>query len=370
MVNRVSINTTVLNAYINESSVPLSAIKKKVKKIENIMSGEIQPTFNQLVTIANTIHVPAGMLVLNEKINLPKEKLEFRVINSDDMEPKSEELKATIQEMRMKQAFLKEEIEYELPFIHRFTEKDDYLEVAEEIRKVLEIPIAYMKDAKPDAFNYFRMKLNRVGIFVFLNGKVKDNTHRQLNIKEFRGFVLSDIQAPIIFINQTDTKNGRLFTLIHELVHLFVGHDGIFNDDAMLFENKSSEAYVNKITAEILVPKSELDKMTSNDIEILGSIFPVSPYVLYRRLYDEKRISYQVYQSQIHKLNEAFEAYRNKQKKKSTSGNYNHNLNYRMDHVFFNYVDNALKQNRISYTDAFQLVGVGYKGYKLLEGTR
>ncbi|MDN6205536.1 hypothetical protein [Staphylococcus simulans] len=52
MVKRVSINTKVLNAYINESSVPLSAIQKKVEKIENIMRGEVQPTFNQLVTIA------------------------------------------------------------------------------------------------------------------------------------------------------------------------------------------------------------------------------------------------------------------------------------------------------------------------------
>lgn len=68
MVKRVSINTKVLNAYINESSVPLSAIQKKVEKIENIMRGEVQPTFNQLVTITKTIHVPAVLLVLNEKI--------------------------------------------------------------------------------------------------------------------------------------------------------------------------------------------------------------------------------------------------------------------------------------------------------------
>lgn len=100
MVKRVSINTKVLNAYINESSVPLSAIQKKVEKIENIMRGEVQPAFNQLVTIAKTIHVPAGLLVLNEKINFPKEKLEFRVISSNDIGAKSEELKATIQEIK------------------------------------------------------------------------------------------------------------------------------------------------------------------------------------------------------------------------------------------------------------------------------
>lgn len=68
MVKRVSINTKVLNAYINESSLPLSAIQKKVEKIENIMRGEVQPAFNQLVTIAKTIHVSAGLLVLNKKI--------------------------------------------------------------------------------------------------------------------------------------------------------------------------------------------------------------------------------------------------------------------------------------------------------------
>ncbi|WP_114604368.1 ImmA/IrrE family metallo-endopeptidase [Staphylococcus sp. EZ-P03] len=367
MVKRIALNKQVFNAYIQEANVPLSAIKEKVEKIDDIMSGEINPTFNQLIKIAKIINVPVGALLLNEKMTEPKERLDFRVLQSKMEESKSEELKATIQEMRMKQAFLKEEIEYELPYIHLFKAQTDVLQVAHEIRKILDVPKDYMGQAKPDAFNYFREKINRIGVFVFLNGKVKDNTHRPLNIKEFRGFVLSDKQAPIIFINQTDTKNGRLFTLIHELVHLFVGNEGIFNSDALEESAQSFEAHINKITAELLVPLSIFEKIKTNDIHILETIFPVSQYVLYRRLLDTNRISRTAYQVAVKELEEAYtKAQKNKKLSSESGGNFNNNLKYRMDSVFFRYVDNALKQNKISYTDAFQLVGVGYKGYKFL----
>ena len=39
-----------------------------------------------------------------------------------------------------------------------------------------------------------------------------------------------------------------------------------------------------------------------------------------------------------------------------------------MDKLFFQYVENAVKKNRLSYTDAFNIIGVGYKGYKTLSG--
>ena len=55
-----------------------------------------------------------------------------------------------------------------------------------------------------------------------------------------------------------------------------------------------------------------------------------------------------------------------KLKKKSNGGNYVNNLKFRMDRNFFNYVENAVNENRLSYTDAFSIVGVGYKGYKIL----
>lgn len=68
-------------------------------------------------------------------------------------------------------------------------------------------------------------------MFVFFNGKIHDNTHRPLDPDEFRGFSLNSSKAPIIFINQTDSQNAQLFTLLHELVHLFIDDEGISRKD-------------------------------------------------------------------------------------------------------------------------------------------
>lgn len=209
--------------------------------------------------------------------------------------------------------------------------------------------------------------MNNLGVFVFLNGKVKDNTHRPLNLKEFRGFVLSDKRAPLIFINQTDSSAGKLFTLIHEFVHLFFDDsDLLINHDFASHTNL--EAKINRITAEILLPQRFLAELLDNQQNLednLASIskrFEVSKFVVLRRLYDLKYISRESYISMNHQLEQEFMKLQ-KNDSNSSGGNYYNNLKFRMDHHFVHYVDNAVKQNRISYTDAFLIVGVGYKGY-------
>lgn len=214
--------------------------------------------------------------------------------------------------------------------------------------------------------------MNNLGVFVFLNGKVKDNTRRPLNLKEFRGFVLSDKRAPLIFINQTDSSAGKLFTLIHEFVHL------IFDDSDLLtnhdFDSHTKlEAKINRITAEILLPQRFLTELVDNHQDLednLASIskrFEVSKFVVLRRLFDLKYISREAYISMNHQLEQEFMKLQ-KNDSNSSGGNYYNNLKFRMDRHFVHYVDNAVKQNRISYTDAFLIVGVGYKGYHNLVG--
>ena len=209
--------------------------------------------------------------------------------------------------------------------------------------------------------------MNNLGVFVFLNGKVKDNTRRPLNLKEFRGFVLSDKRAPLIFINQTDSSAGKLFTLIHEFVHLFFDDSDLLTSHDFASHTKL-EAKINRITAEILLPQRFLAELMDNHLNLednLASIskrFEVSKFVVLRRLYDLKYISREIYISMNHQLEQEFMKLQ-RNDSNSSGGNYYNNLKFRMDHHFVHYVDNAVKQNRISYTDAFLIVGVGYKGY-------
>lgn len=135
MSTELAVNNKVLSRYIHNSNTPFDAIAKRIKSINLILDGKKNPTFNQLSTISKMINVPVGLLILDDYIEPYEEKLDFRTINSSDIEEMSSELKDTIKEMRVKQDFLKDEVENHLDFINKFSINDNYQHVAEEIRK-------------------------------------------------------------------------------------------------------------------------------------------------------------------------------------------------------------------------------------------
>ena len=52
------------------------------------------------------------------------------------------------------------------------------------------------------AFRFLKGKLEQAGILVMRNGIVGSNTHRSLDISEFRAFLLYDDLAPLIFVSK------------------------------------------------------------------------------------------------------------------------------------------------------------------------
>lgn len=364
MVNRISINTDILSRYVEESNISLDLLHEKVADFENFLSGDKQPTFNQLVKIANLINVPAGLLTLQHQIDINTQRLSFRTHNSHSISQMSAELRDTIIEMQEKQSFLQEQIEEIIDISNsQLTQSRDHMTIAEIIRSKLHTPVNHLQDSRENPIRYFREKISNIGVFIFFNGKIQDNTHRPLNPHEFRGFSLKSSKAPIIFINQKDSPNAQLFTLIHELVHLFVDDEGISNEDEQRdFEHTKTEALINRITAEILVPKVLLEHEASIDLEELANRHKVSRYVIARRLLDFNKISQSEYDQMVDSLRSNAPL-----RKSSEGGNYNTNIKFRVDTTFFRYVHNAILQDKVSYTEAFRLVGTGYKGFKTLE---
>lgn len=365
-------NYQILNTYFQNSDVSLEEMEKKVStNFNQFLSGEKQPSYNQLVKIAKQLDIPVGLLLINKTVAKPIPELKFRTINSDHLANPSNYLLDTINEIKDKQSFLRGQIEDELDFIGNMSIKENYLTVANSIRsKLLLEKTYYMSVTKRTQFNFLRAKVNELGVLVFLNGKVKDSSRKKLNIKEFRGFVLRDKKAPIIFINQQDDLNGRIFTLIHELTHLFInGDDEILGTQRMDKEFDKTEAFVNRVTSEILVPNENfLDECQVNtDIDNLADKFKVSKFVIVRKLLDNKLISQVEYKKIVGELTKSYEEYKEREKQqKSDGGNYKNNLRFRIDKMFISYVENALNNQQISFTDAYNIIGVGYKGYKYL----
>lgn len=363
MTKRLQINSDILLSYIEKSDVEFDKIKERVKDVDLFVGGEKMPTYNQLEKIASAINIPTGLLVLNNPVNVSTQRLSFRTPNSATISQMSSELRDTIVEMQEKQSFLQEQIDDTIDLHNQsLTDVTDHMIIAERIRTKLKLPIDHLSSSKDNPIRYFRNMISNIGIFVFFNGKIRDNTHRPLNPKEFRGFSLKSTRAPIIFINQKDSPNAQLFTMVHELAHLFIDDEGISQESEQRDYHIQTEALMNRVTAEILVPKVLFERETSLDVEALAIKYKVSRYVIARRLLDLGKITDDAYDEIVKSLESSAPL-----RKQPSGGNYNTNLRFRVDDTFFRFVHNAIMQDQVSYSEAFRLIGTGYKGFKTLE---
>ena len=175
----MDVNPETLSYYIERADISLDELRTSVKGIDLFLTGEKQPTFNQISNIAKKLNIPTGLLLINKPIEIKSGRLEFRTLNSSHIDEMSEGLRDTIIEMESKQAFLREYIESTLDFIGSCSINDDILLVASKIRSKLQIDKEFQKNIqKNNILKFLKEKINSLGVFVFFNGIVGDNTHR------------------------------------------------------------------------------------------------------------------------------------------------------------------------------------------------
>src|SRR5699024_637932 len=126
-----------------------------------------------------------------------------------------------------------------------------------------------------------RNKLSQRGITVMQNGIALNNTHRPLDLNEFRAFTLVDEYAPLIFINTLDSNNGKTFSLLHEVAHVFLGINSLYNDDF-----QQTEIFINLWN---LTYSDEKDMHTK--VMHIADYFKVSKLVIARKAFDQKYIN-------------------------------------------------------------------------------
>ena len=323
MANDVAATSDELQAYItprllrwarlrSRETVPALAWKlrvdtDKIHAWESEKSDE-KPSFIQAKKIAKTLHVPFGYLYLS---NPPSDELpipDLRTVATNQRTPLSPSFMEVLNDALRKQdwyrEFRKSQGEEKLPFVGRYDMKTNPDVVAADIASTIGIDDALRFEvANWEGFlSQFIDRCERQNILVLRNSVVKNDNRRHLSEKEFRGFAISDAFAPLIFLNGSDARAAQIFTLAHELVHLWIGQSGISN--LVLTSKRSNpeiEKYCNAVAAEILVPRDlfnihwVINKSAEKNLAPLSKRFRVSNLVILKRAYDFGHISWDVY---------------------------------------------------------------------------
>ena len=272
-------------------------------KLAEWESGAIQPTLKQAEAFANAVHVPVGYLFLS---NPPEEAIpipDFRTFPGQAVARPSPNLLDTIYACQQRQSWYREFARVnalpELDFVGSASLRSQVETVAADIRDRLGFDLVVRRECPTwtDARRLFIQQADNAGILVMVSGVVMSNGHRRLDPREFRGFAMSDPLAPLVFINGRDTKAAQIFTLAHELAHIWLGASALSNLGAALSAgDRREEAWCNAVAAEFLVPLADLqselrpEEPLADSMPRLARVFKVSSLVILRRLLDAERI--------------------------------------------------------------------------------
>ncbi len=366
-MSRVEIKPKMFEWARKRSSLSIEVMEKKFPKYPLWEQGKEFPTLRQLESLARKTLTPLGYFFLPEP---PEDRLpipDFRTVSDVSFNRPSPNLLETVQMMQRRQNwmidYLIEEGCEKLHFVGSCTLSGNPKRVACDIRNVLRLSPGWAGEQRTweDALRALRDAIDDAGIMIVINGVVGNSTNRKLDTEEFRGFVLVDDYAPLIFVNGTDAKGAQMFTMAHELAHLWLGKTGVFNFNALLPSDNSVEKFCNRVAAEFLIPAEEVRdswpaaEISDEPFQTLARQFKVSPIVAARRVLDLHLISEAAFFSFYNKYQE--DERRRKISKKS-GGDFYLTQNNRIGVHFGLSVLRAAKEGHLAYRDACQLTGL------------
>jgi Zn-dependent peptidase ImmA (M78 family) len=288
--------------------LPEADILRRFPKLDQWERGAAQPTLKQLEAFAKATHTPIGYFFLPappvESTPLP----DFRTAGSLRVSSPSPDLLDTIYACQERQEWYREYArssgEAPFAFVGSASLQDDVAATATRMRDTLGFQLAEQVQAPTwtDALRRLFDRADEMGVLVMCSGVVLNNNKRKLNPSEFRGFALADEYAPLVFINGADTKAGQMFTLAHELAHIWLGQSSL--DDAQPSHHSGGgvERWCNQVAAELLVPLAELRtayqpaENLQAEMDRLARRFKVSTLVVLRRIFDAGELTYDQFQ--------------------------------------------------------------------------
>lgn len=322
--------------------------------------------------LASNLRVPFGYLFLRKPpvrdIRIP----DLRTTRGNVPDHLSPEFVVHLSNVLLKQEWFREYAREKggkrLPYVGRFTINANPDIVAEDITQTLNLQedLRYQCGSWTEFLRRSTDSAEAVGILVMRSGIAGNNTRLKLSVDEFRGFAISDDLAPLVFINSRDSVAAQIFTLAHELTHIWIGSSGISNPDFKKRSDQQSnsiERFCNKVAAQILVPKASFRKLWKPSVGIhenvyrLAHHFRVSSLVILRQAFELGKLSPPDYWRRFQEETE--EALRRADRAKAKpGGNIYRTLPVRNSKKLTGTVIEALQGHRIALREAAALFGV------------
>lgn len=360
---RVSVNRDVLLWALQRSRKSRSELEKQFPKLDEWLAGKRLPTLRQLEDLASATATPLGYFFLD---TLPEEPMPipyYRTVRDELTDEPSVDLLDTIHTMQRRQAWMREYLQEEghdkLPFVGSAPLSEPVASVANRMRRVLRLRDEWAAEypSWSEALRALRGAMEDAGILVVINGVVGNNTHRRLDPTEFRGFVLVDEYAPLVFVNGADSKAAQMFTLAHELAHIFYGRSAAFDLRQMLPAKDDIEQACDRAAAEFLVPEDSLRRFwralprETTPFQGIARQFKVSELVAARRALDLGLID----KSEFIGFYHDYQARVRSDGTRDQGGNFYSNQDARVGRRFFRAVFEAVQEGRLLFSEAYDL---------------
>ena len=381
---RLDVEKSLLEWAINRSDTSISELSKKshFKKLGEWIDGTEKPTYSQLEEFSKATYTPFGYLLLPEPpqqqpLQIPHYRTMAnrgslkRSINHEDM------IKVTIRRQDWIRDYLIDIGAAPLEFVGSSTIDDTPAKVADNIRKTLGITPEWTAKIE---WNHITKRLEELmenaRIFVSKNKVVQNYRSRQLDLEEFRGFVLVDDYAPFVFVNGYDDDGAQMFTLAHELAHIWMGESASFDLHDMKSSSHKLEVKCNKIAAEFLAPTDDVRRYwkrfngVSNDpYKKLSKHFKISLIVAAIRARDTGCISQKEYGDFYSKYKDNLYMKEKKNHQKETGPPPDKWMPSRVGKRFLQTVFTAVAESKLLYRDAYHITGLSPNTFDKIRDT-
>jgi Zn-dependent peptidase ImmA (M78 family)/transcriptional regulator with XRE-family HTH domain len=315
---RVDVKPELVRWARERSGFGPGALARRFPGLDAWERGEGRPTLKQLENFAKATHTPVGYLFLQEA---PVERVpipDFRTLGNARIARPSPDLLDTVYLCQQRQEwyrdFARSTGEEPLPFVGSASLASGIEATAASMRHALGFDVEERRRMSTwtDALRHFIGQADALGVLAMVSGVVGNNNRRNLDPEEFRGFALADALAPLVFINGSDTKAAQMFTLAHELAHIWLGRSALSDIGPASAPSNDVEIWCNRVAAELLVPlallRDEYRRGTDlrSEVDRLARRFKVSTLVILRRIHDAGGLTqeqlWQAYQEELERL--------------------------------------------------------------------